>query len=805
MKRPLGIIAILFAIGIALGHFFELPLFCLFSISFAFALAAFLLPRFRLYLLYPLLLFAGWTNLALHSAIISPTDLRLQLTGEPQLATLRGTLAATPTERAFDSDRGQTFTTLARLNVTALQTRTDWQPAFGQIEISTSGQLPKNFFQDQKVQIYGVIETPPLPIAEGLFDRRAWLRHQEIYFQLKAKPADWQLLSTDKTAPPFRDRFLAWAKTALAIGRTNTDETLRLEQSLTLGDKTYLTDDVTEPFVRASTFHIFAVDGLRMAILFGIFFYTFRWLRMPRVPLGLILIPLCWSYVALTGWSPSAVRAAVMLTIVIFGWMLKRPVDVLNSLYTAAFIILLWQPHQLFEAGFQLSFVVVYCIFRIMPIFDALIQRALQPDPLLPEELRPRWQPYLHTPLRWTLDLLCSSFAAWLASIPLVALYFHILTPVSTPANLLAVPLCGAVLVCNIISLLLAAWFAPGAAAFNFLGWHFMEGLRITSLWFAHWPHAYWYVAAPGTFTILLYYSILLAAFTGWLFQREWRAAKFTALLLLLSIWTVQFLHQRSATRLTILPLNGGHAVYCDAPGDANDLLIDCGNTDSVELLLKPWLRAEGINSIPSLALTHGSVQQVGGFATLDTLTHIEKIITSAAHFRSPAYRSILQSLETTPARHAIVNCGDAFCHWTVLHPGATSDFKRADDNSLVLLGETEGTRILFLSNLGRSGQQALLESRADLHADIVIAGLPDQTEPLSDTLLAAIHPQLILIADSQSPATRRAPHPLLARLARHRIPTLCASDLGALTLSLRNNEWKVETMENLTWSGTTH
>src|SRR6185437_10596502 len=246
MKRPLGIIAILFAIGIALGHFFELPLFCLFSISFAFALAAFLLPRFRLYLLCPLLLFAGWTNLALHSAIISPTALRLQLTGEPQLATLRGTLAATPTERAFDSDRGQTFTTLARLNVTALQTRTDWQPASGQIEISTSGLLPKNFFQDQKVQIYGVIETPPLPIAEGLFDRRAWLRHQEIYFQLKAKPADWQLLSTDKTAPPFRDRFLAWAKTALAIGRTNTDETLRLEQSLTLGDKTYLTDDVTE-------------------------------------------------------------------------------------------------------------------------------------------------------------------------------------------------------------------------------------------------------------------------------------------------------------------------------------------------------------------------------------------------------------------------------------------------------------------------------------------------------------------------------------------------------------------------------
>ena len=85
---------------------------------------------------------------------------------------------------------------------------------------------------------------------------------------------------------------------------------LRLEQSLTVGDKTHLTRKVTEPFVRAATYHIFAVDGLRMAIIFGIFLGLFRTIGLPRAACGLVLIPVIWFYVALTGWPASAIRAS---------------------------------------------------------------------------------------------------------------------------------------------------------------------------------------------------------------------------------------------------------------------------------------------------------------------------------------------------------------------------------------------------------------------------------------------------------------------------------------------------------------
>jgi competence protein ComEC len=806
MKRPLGIVAILYAGGLVLGNLFQPPLPCLLAASFALVAAALLLPRFRPALLWPLVIFTGWTNFVFHTAVISPADLRVALSGQPELVTVRGILAGTPTKRLHLTATGETFSTTARLKVTGLQRGLNpWQPVSGRIEAVTSV-LPDDFFAGQDIQIYGVLASPPRPIAEGLFDFRAYLQRQEIYFRLKNNhTGDWQIVGSRAVSPPLSDRFTKWAEAALALGLPENSEPLRLEQALALGDKTYFTDQAAEPFVRASTYHIFAVDGLRLAILFGIFFLTFRALRVPRTICGAILIPLIWSYVALTGWPASAIRAAVMLTIVVGGWVLKRPGDVLNSLFAAALIILIGDPQQLFQAGFQLSFCVVLCILLLTPFFDKFAQRLLKPDPLLPDELRPRWRRVLYTPSRLVLGLSFSSLAAWLGSLPLVAYYFNILTFASVPANIIAVPLCGFVLADNLISLLLAGWFPAGAAVLNQIGWHLMEWIRLISIWFAGLPHAYTYVPTPNVFTILVCYSILLAFATGWLFKASWRKGKIAALVCLLTIWSVRHLYEQSATRFTVLPLNGGSAIYRDAPGSKNDLLIDCGDDDSLDFVLKPYLRAHGVNSLPLLALTVGKADHVSAFTNLQAAIPIEKVITSSVEFRSPAYRQILLSLEKTPERRQVVNRGSAFSGWTVLNPTATNRFPRADDNALVLRGEFRGTRILLLSDLGKAGQQALLDGNPDLRADIVVAGLPDQNEPANDNLLADINPQFIIIADSEFPATRRASRALRERLAKRGIPVLYTSELGAVKISLRQNCWKAETVDGLQWSGTPH
>src|SRR5579864_3817060 len=96
MKRPLGIVAVLYAGGLLLGDHFQPPLPCLFATALAFAAAALLLPRFRSLLIWPLIIFTGWTNIVWHTAIVSPNDLRVLRAEQPELTSIRGTLAATP-------------------------------------------------------------------------------------------------------------------------------------------------------------------------------------------------------------------------------------------------------------------------------------------------------------------------------------------------------------------------------------------------------------------------------------------------------------------------------------------------------------------------------------------------------------------------------------------------------------------------------------------------------------------------------------------------------------------------------------
>jgi beta-lactamase superfamily II metal-dependent hydrolase len=138
-----------------------------------------------------------------------------------------------------------------------------------------------------------------------------------------------------------------------------------------------------------------------------------------------------------------------------------------------------------------------------------------------------------------------------------------------------------------------------------------------------------------------------------------------------------------------------------------------------------------------------------------------------------------------------------------------------------VLKGEIHGAKVFLLSDLGRPGQEVLLNQGAadilsaeshtddspadwksaarlpdDLHADIVVTGLPEKTEPLSAALLDVIQPKVIIVADSEFPATKRAPAALRERLAQRQIPVIYTRKSGAVTIVLQPGGWELRTMD---------
>ena len=393
MKRPLVAVASCFAAGLLAAKIFQPPLAALFAVSFFFLVLVFVLEKFRRFLIWPLLALVGGTNLILHTAVISPNDLRTIIGNSDAIVTVRGTLAETPHIKIAEHDGEPTEHSLVRVDVGELRRDENWQPASGKIIVATPSPLPENYFAGQHVEISGVIARPPPPLAEGLFDYRDYLQTRGIYYEFKTGSTnDWQLRAPIIQTPPLTDRFLNWAKRTLALGLPVEDEPLRLLWAMTLGWRTAFTGDISEPFLRAGTMHLFAIDGLRIALISGMLVALLRVLQVSRAWCGIIAIPLIWFYTAATGWESSAIRASVMMTIVLGGWALKRPADLLNSLAAAAFIILLWEPRQLFEASFQLSFFVMLIIGLLTPPLNKISDGLLHHDPLLPNELLPQWR-----------------------------------------------------------------------------------------------------------------------------------------------------------------------------------------------------------------------------------------------------------------------------------------------------------------------------------------------------------------------------------------------------------------------------
>ncbi|MGA2281785.1 MAG: ComEC/Rec2 family competence protein, partial [Verrucomicrobiota bacterium] len=430
MKRPFVAVVSCYTIGSLLAEIFRPPLVALFGTAFAVLVLVLVLEKLRPLLFWLLIALVGWTNLASRTAMVSPNDLRALLGDTNAIVTVRGTLIETPRWRITERDGQQTERSVAQVQITALRHDAGWQPAAGSVVVTTPGTLAASFFAGQPVEVTGVISQPASPLAEGLFDYHDYLQTRGIFYQLKTGSTnDWQLASPSLSHPPLTDRFLNWSQRTLALGLPGEDQPLRLLWAMTLGWRTALTADISEPFLRAGTMHLFAIDGLRIALISGMLVALLRVLQVSRAWCGIVAIPAIWFYTAATGWESSAIRASVMMTVVLGGWALKRPGDTVNSLAAAAFIILLWEPRQLFEASFQLSFFVVLVIALMLPPLNKISDRLWQGDPLLPGELLPRWRRALIATLRMLSRYFALSFAAWVGSIPLAAKYFHLFSP----------------------------------------------------------------------------------------------------------------------------------------------------------------------------------------------------------------------------------------------------------------------------------------------------------------------------------------------------------------------------------------
>ncbi len=138
-----------------------------------------------------------------------------------------------------------------------------------------------------------------------------------------------------------------------------------LAKALLLGVREGLSEKTVADFRDAGIAHVLAVSGLHVSLLTAMVFLVLRLFRLPPAAVFGLIAALLVFYCRLLDFAPSVVRASVLTLLLLLGRVLRRRADPLTGLSFAFLLILLFRPLDLFNAGFQLSFLAVLGIITL--------------------------------------------------------------------------------------------------------------------------------------------------------------------------------------------------------------------------------------------------------------------------------------------------------------------------------------------------------------------------------------------------------------------------------------------------------
>jgi competence protein ComEC len=688
------------------------------------------------------------------------------------------------------------------LELKALQRDGQWHPATGRVLVFVSESRKAEPLRYGDVVTFSAILRVPQPLRNpGSFDWRAWLERRGIHFTATIRQIDSVEIEAHDRANPviglsldLRERL----ERALRLGLEDEPKLAGVLAGMVLGERSEIPPDTYADFQQTGVFHVFAINGLHVGLVTGIVLIVLRVVRIPRRWCGIAAVPLLILYVFATGAHPGAVRALVMACVWLIGGMLVRPVDVLNSLAAAALVILVYEPTQLFDGGFILSFAVVLAIVTLTPRIEARLLPLVATDPLLPRQFVPRWRTTLDGVVRRVVQLLSCSLAAWVGLLPLMAVYFHLFAPVSIVANLLVIPLLGCVIALGILATLAHAvwpWLTLTLNNATFFLLRLMirgvEGLGNFS--FGH-----WFVQAPPSWCVWVYYGLGVLLLSKWIPARRRGLA---AALAVPCVGAALFLSGGRAEKVdvTVLALSDGMSVFVDAAGERNDVLIDGGSDWSGSHVVVPFLRAQGVDRLAATVLTRGDKAHAAGLSVVANEILSRQAIYSGLASRSKYYSQWWDDMRARRIPLRVMKAGDELdlapsVRVRVLNPPRGSASSRSEDNSLVLAIEFGATRVLLLSDAGETVEKRLLKGVGDLHAQVIVKGQHGREMSCTPEFLDAVRPEFVVQTVAVRPSNRYPEPGLRDRLAERGIALCRTDDKGAVTIRLVPSGYEVRT-----------
>ncbi len=643
-----------------------------------------------------------------------------------------------------------------------------------------------------RIKIIGTIIRPRNERNPGEFDYQKYLSQQGISCIINVYKKDDFVILSNETSVLSNSIHSVRKSIDAVISATHNSSTSALLRGLLLADKSLIENDLRNEFVNAGVIHVLAVSGLHVGFVILIFIFLFRrmnvYLRFVLTVLGL------FSFMIITNTPASVTRATIMAISMLIAPIAGRNYNSINSLALSALIILLFDPSQLFNPGFQLSFSAVLSIVIIYPKMSKSI---------LKWSIKSKVISYL-------LLFFSVSFAAQVGTLPFTLAYFHRLSLVAFAANLIVIPLIGVIVGLGIFTIVIAQVFASLSlyyASANELLSYILFSVVVFS---GSLSFSYLTVSQFSMLDSIIFYLSLGMILTLWN-RLNSTAAKVIFMILIISNCLVWF----SVDNYKLLPDNKLSVVAIDiGQGDSflikfpdgKYALIDAGDAtqyfDNGVNVIAPLLERLGIDKIDYGFITHIDSDHFMGYYTIVKKHLIKEIIKpqfDPSSQKDIDFEKFLRNMNI-PIHYHSKNADKIGGAAVYMLNDTTDNFYytlSSNDKSGVLKIAYGKTSFLFMGDAGIKTEKYYQKKYGSfLKVDVLKAGHHGSKTSSSESFVNLVKPKLAIISAGVANKFKHPHKDVIERFERHNAKILRTDLSGAIILQSDGYEIK-----NISWN----
>jgi competence protein ComEC len=695
----------------------------------------------------------------------------------------------------------------------------------------------------QQMEAAAKIRSPRNFQNPGAFDYAGYLALQHIYWTGSVASIDDVKLLKGRCGWRAIGALYAvrtWALDRLIRLYPDDPHTGALLQATLLGETSGVERRWTSDFRVTGTYHALVISGQHVSVLALTLLLILRLLRWRRIPALGVATLATWLYAFISGFSSPVVRAAGGFTLFLIAAYCFRKTRILNILAVVGIIYLSFDPDQLFDPSFQLSFLsaAAIAVFAI-----PLMERWTEPlraslkhfdqvkyDPQV-EARAAQWRVELRlladTLRSWTgLSVKKSRFltakGALLAAfvfeavivsacvqfglaLPMVS-YFHRLSVTGLSANIVVIPLLSLVVPLGFASIL------TGSHALALVTKLLLVWAEAVASWHVHFEPPWRQGAIPLALSIAFAASLLLLAMA--IRHHRWMTPALAgSLALFVTIcwqpWKPQW--RPGMLELTAIDVSQGDSLLLVFP-DGETMLVDAGGFPGMERMkrkpqidmgedvVSPYLWSRRIRHLDYAVLTHGHSDHMGGLAAvLDNFRpralwigaepKTAEWMTVERHAASDHVPIVALNRNSAP-----VTIGAAKLRFLAPAPDYLPGDSAQNDDSLVFEVSYGHRSILLTGDAERPVEEGMAESGELRPVTLLKVGHHGSKTSSSDEFLSQIQPQFAIISDGYKNQFHH-PHPtVLERLAEHHAMVLRTDQHGLITFRTDGDKVELET-----------